>query len=96
MGEAKRLNLTLVGCGGIADAHLRAVKMLESQVRLISTVDIDETRARAAAEKYGAGYWTTDYGRAFADESVDAAVLCLPHDRTLRPPAAAEAGCMCQ
>jgi predicted dehydrogenase len=93
VGEAKRLNLTLVGCGGIADAHLRAVKMLESQVRLISTVDIDETRARAAAEKYGAGYWTTDYGRAFADESVDAAVLCLPHD--LHAPAAiaaAEAG----
>jgi UDP-N-acetylglucosamine 3-dehydrogenase len=93
VGEEKKLNLTLIGCGGIADAHLRAVKVLEPRVELISTVDIDETRARAAAEKYEAAYWTTDYEKALSDEAVDAAILCLPHD--LHAPvaiAAAEAG----
>lgn len=89
----KRLGLSLVGCGGIADAHLRAVSLLESQVRLVSTVDVDEARAQAAAKKYGAAYWSTDYQKAFSDEAVDAAILCLPHD--LHAPvatAAAEAG----
>jgi predicted dehydrogenase len=77
MGE--QIGVAMVGCGQIAEAHLKAVAAL-AQARLVCTVDVDETRAHSAAEQYGATGWTTDYEEALSNPEVDAVVLCLPHD----------------
>jgi len=63
------------------------------EVRLAATCDIVEERARAAAERFGAGRYATDYRDLFCSGGVDAVSLCLPHhlhaDAAI---AAAEAG----
>jgi predicted dehydrogenase len=69
----------MVGCGQIAEAHLKAIAALDSAV-LTFAVDIAEESARSAAERYGAPSWSTDYADALSSSDVDAVVLCLPHD----------------
>lgn len=76
---SERLRVCVVGCGQIAEAHLAAFAELYDQVELVCTVDSEESRAQAAAAKYNARRWSTDYHEAFAAEDTDAAILCLPH-----------------
>ena len=74
------IGIALVGCGQIAGVHLRAIAALQGQATLVRTVDADADRAAKAATAHGASHWGTDLDEALADERVDAAVMCLPHD----------------
>lgn len=76
---ADRVGIAMVGCGQIANAHLKAVDALGG-ARLVHTMDVGAEAARAAAEAWGAARWSTAYDDVLADPSVDAVVLCLPHD----------------
>ena len=51
MRMAESVGMAMVGCGQIADAHLRA----------IGRVDVFEDRAKKVAETYGAAHWATSY-----------------------------------
>jgi len=75
----KQIGVAMVGCGQIAEAHLKAVDALEG-ARLACAVDVEADRAESAAERYGAPTWSTDYRDALKDGGVQAVVLCLPHD----------------
>ena len=92
MTPPERIGIAMVGCGQIAEAHLKAVAAVEGAA-LTFAVDADAGRAQSAAGRYGAPRWSTSYDEALADPAVHAAVLCLPHDLH-RPFAvrAAEAG----
>jgi predicted dehydrogenase len=70
------LHVSVIGCGGIARAHLDAMRALPA--RPIVTVDIDESRARQYADEYGAQRHGTQIEDAFAGD-VDAVIVCLPH-----------------
>jgi len=71
-----QLRISVVGCGGIARAHLEAMKALP--VKPVVTVDVDVDRARQYAEQYGAERYGTRIEHALAGD-VDAVIVCLPH-----------------
>ncbi|MDP6038897.1 MAG: Gfo/Idh/MocA family oxidoreductase [Candidatus Latescibacteria bacterium] len=90
MGE--QIGIAMVGCGQIAEAHLKGVTAIEG-ARLVCCVDSVAKCAQAAADRYQSLHWTTDYAEALDRADVDAVVLCLPHDLHLPfSVAAAEAG----
>ena len=70
------LRLSIIGCGGIARAHLEAIKALPA--RPVVTVDVDPDRARQYAVEYGAERYGTRIEHALAGD-VDAVIVCLPH-----------------
>lgn len=82
------VHFAVVGCGQIAEAHLKAIAALDN-ARLTWTQDIAPERAASAAERFGAARCTTSYeevlsaptaDRAGGDTPpVDAVLLCLPH-----------------
>jgi len=72
------IQLAMVGCGQIADAHFKAIASLKN-AHTVATADSDIERARSAATLYGAERATNDYDEILADDSVDAVILCLPH-----------------
>ena len=73
------IRMAIIGCGQIAEAHLKAITAL-SGAQLTFTMDSIEERARSAAERYGAPSWTTAYEEVLNASEVDAVLLCLPHD----------------
>jgi predicted dehydrogenase len=73
------VGVAMVGCGQIAEAHLKAVRANED-ARLVFCVDVDPERAQSAAERYGCGKHSSAMDDVFSEPDVDAVVLCLPHD----------------
>ena len=64
-----RIRLGLIGCGFFAQNHLHAWKDLAPEgADLVAVCDIDEAKARAAAEKFGVPAWYTDAEAMFAKE----------------------------
>lgn len=87
MASAKRdrLGIGVVGCGGIAHAHFKAMAR-EPRVELVAVADTDAGRAEACAAKYGARVVAASWDAVYKEPGVQAVVLCLPHD--LHAPAA--------
>src|SRR5712692_6021500 len=73
------LRIGMVGCGGIAGAHMAGFALIPDQVRISAVCDVDEVRLRAAAERAGGATIHTDFNRLMEDPSVDAVDICLPH-----------------
>ena len=83
------LGAAVVGMGQVGPVHARVISELRD-LRLVSVCDIDEERARSAAEQFSAEQWTTDYSNILQDEQVDAVFVCTP-DHLHREPAVAVA-----
>jgi predicted dehydrogenase len=77
MGEPVRV--ALIGCGGIATAHLAGYAALPDLGRVVVACDADAESARRRAAETGAEA-LTDYREALARADVEAVDLCLPHD----------------
>jgi predicted dehydrogenase len=72
----------IVGTGGIAQgAHLPAMAFVASEtpVRLVACADVDAARAEAAAARWGAEAWYTDYRRLLERRDVDGVIVATPH-----------------
>lgn len=68
---AGRVRLGLIGCGFFAQNHLHAWKDLEPEgVDLVAVCDIDEAKAKAAAEKFGVPRWYTDAETMFHESNL--------------------------
>ena len=78
MGFIRKVGYAVIGCGRIARSHLRAVNHLSEYVDLIAVVDVQEDRARAYCDEFGAEKYYTSVDDALEDEAVEAADLCLP------------------
>jgi len=72
----------IIGCGGIANGkHMPALKN-QPNAAMVAFCDIDEQRAREAAEKFGApdAKVYTDYKELLSDASLDIVHVCTPND----------------
>jgi predicted dehydrogenase len=69
--------LALIGCGGISKGHARRFNANSDRMKVVVTLDIDEERARTAAEDIGADKHATDFREILPE--VDAVLIALPH-----------------
>lgn len=73
----KKLRAGIIGCGNIYSNHANA--LLNSDfAELVAVVDVDEDRAKIAAEKYSCKCYT-DYKDMLKDENIDVVHICTPH-----------------
>jgi len=88
----EKVGVCLIGCGGISRSHFRAYAQIK-EASLVAVVDIDENRALAAQEEFGAHHHFTDYTRALESDEVDMVDICLPtHLHAEAAVAAAQSG----
>ncbi len=73
----KKLRTAIVGCGGIAQVHQRALETIEN-VEIAACVDVVPERAVRLAEKCGARAYA-DLEGMLAAERPDTVHLCTPH-----------------
>ncbi len=76
---AEPVRVALIGCGGIATAHLRGYQALPELGRVVVACDTDAAAADRRAAETGAAA-TTDIAVALSRPDVEAVDLCLPHD----------------
>lgn len=66
-----RMNVGIVGCGFFAQNHLHAWQDLAARGATIAAVcDLDPSKAKAAAEKFGVPRWYTDAEKMFSEEKL--------------------------
>lgn len=71
----KKLNVAVIGAGSISEVHFNAYDN-NPEVNLYAVCDLNEERAKAKADKYGAQKVYTDYRQLLADPAVDAVSIC--------------------
>ncbi len=72
-----KLNVAVIGCGTIFNAHAEAI--LNSKLaNLTAVVDINEGKARSAANAYDCDRYT-DYREIVGNDSIHAVHICTPH-----------------
>jgi UDP-N-acetyl-2-amino-2-deoxyglucuronate dehydrogenase len=57
MGTNSPLKFGMIGCGRVAENHLKALTSGQLAAQLVAVTDLDETRAKAKAEKYHVPYY---------------------------------------
>ena len=82
------LNIAVIGCGVIAQYHLRALAKLTT-ARAAAVCDVRTDVAQKTAAEFNIPRWTGNASELFADPSIDAVILALPAN--LRTPLALEA-----
>lgn len=71
------LNIAVIGCGVIAQYHLRALAKLTT-ARAAAVCDVRPEIAQKTAAEFNVPRWTTAAAELFADPSIDAVILALP------------------
>jgi len=72
------MKFAIVGCGAIAwRGHLPALSKLED-VEVTSVVDLDKTRAKRTAKKFGVRRYYTTVDEILKDEELDVVVIATP------------------
>ncbi len=72
------LRAAIIGTGGIAHAHAQAILDLAPRIELVAVVDLDASRAREFAAKFGAAAVHADAASLFAAEQLDLVHVCTP------------------
>ncbi|NLT42364.1 MAG: Gfo/Idh/MocA family oxidoreductase, partial [Anaerolineae bacterium] len=72
-----KVRLGLIGCGGMAQAHVQRFEKVRDRMQLVAAVDVDEGKAKAVAEHFEGAVAVTDYRRVL--DYVDAVLVVLPH-----------------
>jgi predicted dehydrogenase len=70
-----KLNIGVIGAGSISQVHFDAYAN-NPEATVYAVCDLNEERARAKADKYGAAKVHTDYRQLLADPEVDAVSIC--------------------
>ena len=83
------IGIALIGCGRVCDAHLDAVQRSPAFGRVEAVIDLDLSRARAAADRFNIPRVFTSLDEALALDEVDAVDVCLPNDLHEGPTVAA-------
>ncbi|MDQ1910003.1 Gfo/Idh/MocA family oxidoreductase [Paenibacillus sp. GD4] len=79
---SRTFRIGIIGCGGIANGkHMPALKN-QSNAQMVAFCDIEEHKAREAAEKFGTpdARVYTDYRELLQDGSIDVVHVCTPND----------------
>jgi predicted dehydrogenase len=73
--NSAKLKVGVIGTGSISGLHLEAYAA-NPDAALIAVCDLNESRAKEAAAKYGASKVYTDYRELLADPEIDAVSIC--------------------
>ena len=79
MTTERAVRVALLGCGAIAQAHLRAIAANPGLIEVAGLYDADRGRADARAAEYGIGH-VYDSWQAVLDGDADVIAVLLPHD----------------
>lgn len=71
------VGVAVIGAGAIAQAHLYGFQR-SAQSRLVAVADVDEARAKVAAERFGVGLTYRDYQDVLARDDIQAVSICTP------------------
>lgn len=71
------LNIAVIGCGVIAQYHLRALAKLKT-ARAAAVCDVRTDVAQKTAAEFNIPRWTASASELFADPAIDAVILALP------------------
>lgn len=79
LGANERVNMGIIGCGGMANAHIDALLNMKSsdEIDIISVCDIYDKRLEAAKEKTNAQA-IKNYHEILADPDVDSVLIATP------------------
>ncbi len=76
-----RLRLALVGCGGIADAHLTGAERVGARIEVTAVIEPDDDRRAAYSTRTGApGFPDLNVALERAGDCFDAVDIMVPHD----------------
>lgn len=84
----KTIKLGLIGAGGIAQAHCRAISEI-SGAELIAASDVVKDNAERTATRWGISKTFTDYNEMLKMDELDAVLVCTPTAVHAEPTAAA-------
>jgi predicted dehydrogenase len=91
--SGKKLRVAMVGCGGIAQVHLDALRQFPD-VEIVAGVDIDESRLQTMRDKWHVQSTFTDWKKMLKEVKPDAVNICTPNGVHMQPAIdAANAGC---
>jgi predicted dehydrogenase len=71
----KPVRIAVIGTGSISSSHLTSYKN-NSKAELVAVCDLNEERAKQAAEQFGASKVYTDYRKLLSDPDIDAVSIC--------------------
>lgn len=72
------IGVAVIGLGRIGESHLDGIRQNSDIAYIAAVVDIDQSRAKATAEKYRTKFYLS-VEEALNDPDIQAAVVCLPH-----------------
>ena len=75
----RKIRVGIIGCGGIAGAHIVGYKSIPELAEVVACCDLDGNKAERYAKHNGIPASYTDYKEMFKCEKLDAVHLCLPH-----------------
>src|SRR4051812_1337247 len=85
MTTPKTIRVGIIGCGQIAQHHLKQYATIPAEdVRVVAVTDINETCAKQTAEKYSVANVYTDFRKMLERDDLDAVDVCL-HNNFHRP-----------
>ena len=80
----KPLRTGIIGAGGIAQAHLRAISTIE-EIEAVAVADIIRERAQQTAETWGIPHVYDDYREMLKHEDIDMVNVCTFHQAHCAP-----------
>jgi UDP-N-acetylglucosamine 3-dehydrogenase len=73
-----KLNIGIVGCGGLPQGLLLPCLATIPPLQLVAACDLVEEKAREVAERYGAEFWTVEWRELLAVEGLDGVIVAAP------------------
>jgi len=73
----EKYNLAIVGCGVIAQTHLRVLKKLNS-LKVVAICDTDEKKAIATSRKWKIGHYYSDFNKMLSNEDISILSILTP------------------
>jgi predicted dehydrogenase len=77
MPYGKKLKLAILGCGMVADYHIKGV-FATGDAEIVALCDSSSNVLARMLNKYNIGRGETDYTRILADENINAVIICTP------------------
>ncbi len=77
----EKVKLGVIGCGRIAQAHFAAIDYLKERAELVAVADVEEGKAREAAQRFGARTWSHQYEEVLNHPEVEAVIPQYPSGR---------------
>lgn len=74
----KTYRAAIIGTGGVAESHIRAIRAAGERVEIVAAMDVDEARVKAFCEKHEIPGWYTDSGAMLEAAQADLVHIASP------------------